>query len=311
MKQVQIETILSNIELERFVNMKMFFNLFTIFIFGCLQIFSQTSNNREETTRIIYLLSAMQTSSVNEAKAVVKIITDHIKKKNDSLIKVEAIICENNTEFINELNKGFDLVTLPIDDYLRLRKKYKLLPYFTNETDGQSGYNYLLVVNQKDTITNIKSLKDCDITIQHHSKNSIPIMLLDKLLKEKNLQASGKYFRSITEKPTAQSAIIPLVLGKVKAALFTEQSLIVIRELNPQLEKQLKVIYRSPRLILGFSCINELKQNDIRTKEMFKLLTKLHEDEFGKQLMNLFVADKLVPVKNEDVQTYIKFFGEN
>lgn len=275
------------------------------------QVYPQTESLKlEEPFRTVYSLGTLQITSVSEARALVKILMEHIRKNVNSTRSFETVVCENNTQLEEALKQGYDLTIVPIDDFFRLRKQFKLVPHYTNQTDGGAGFNYLLAVNRNDTITQLKSLKGSDINVQQHSKSSLSIKLLDKLLKDSKLPESKKYFGNIIQKPTAQGAILSLVLGKVKAALFTEQSFKVVKELNPHLEKQLRIIYRSPRLLVGLTCTNEVKQYNASSKKLIDIFSKLHEDEYGKQLMNIFLTEKLVPVKEEDLQSYLKFFAE-
>lgn len=275
------------------------------------QVYPQTESLKlEEPFRTVYSLGTLQITSVSEARALVKILMEHLRKNVNSTRSFETVVCENNTQLEEALKQGYDLTIVPIDDFFRLRKQFKLVPHYTNQTDGGAGFNYLLAVNRNDTITQLKSLKGSDINVQQHSKSSLSIKLLDKLLKDSKLPESKKYFGNIIQKPTAQGAILSLVLGKVKAALFTEQSFKVVKELNPHLEKQLRIIYRSPRLLVGLTCTNEAKQYNASSKKLIDIFSKLHEDEYGKQLMNIFLTEKLVPVKEEDLQSYLKFFAE-
>ena len=90
--------------------------------------------------------------------------------------------------------------------------------------------------------------------------------------------------------------------------MVTEQSLKVLAEINPQIKNQLKVIYRSPALILGVSCFNEGTITPENRKLMTEILSTLNTDVYGKQLLNLFSTDRLVPFKEEYLKEYISIF---
>ncbi len=276
-----------------------------------IQVFSKAYNSKlEKPFRLVYSLSTLQTTDISEARALVKILHQHILNRFKIDRTIETVICENRVQLEAELKNGYDGAILPIDDFFRYKKQFKLVPYHTNETAGESGFNFLLAVNKNDTTANIKSLKGSDIIIQNHSNNSIAFKLLEKILKDKNLPISQKFFGKIISKPTTQGAVLSLALGKAKAALFTEQSFKVVKELNPDMEKKLKIIYRSPRILIGITCTNETRQYDKSTTHLIETFSKLHEDVYGKQLLNMFLCDKLVPVKEEDLQNTRNYFGE-
>ncbi len=103
--------------------------------------------------------------------------------------------------------------------------------------------------------------------------------------------------------------VLPVFFKRAKAALVTEESLKILKEINPQIDKKLKIIYRSPSLILGFSCYNGNSKNSEFQKDLSEILLNLHTDSYGKQLLDLFVSEKVVPYKEEYLKDYLDLFG--
>ena len=264
-------------------------------------------NNR--VYHFVYSLSAMNANSINEAYAVTKILAEHIKKKNKRIEKIEIIICQNETRLLDQINKGFELVIISTPEFMKYQKRFNFLPAFTNQTGGSVGFNYLLVVNRDDDISGISQLKGSELNIQAQSTLEIPEMLLDKLLKEEKLSKANIFFSKITKFPSTNNAVLPVFFKKAKAAMVTEQALNIMSEINPQIEKQLKIIYRSPSFIHGVSCFNGNTITPENKEIMTDLLLNLHNDAYGRQLLNLFTTDKVVPYKAEYLTEFIKILG--
>lgn len=274
-------------------------------------VYPQVNKSVDESVyRFVYSINAMNVNSVEEAYAVSKVLADHIKIKYNRIEKTEVIICKDKDELFNQLKKGYEVIVLSTPEFLKYRKQFDLVPDLTNGIEGKVGFNYLLVVHKDDNISEIKQLQGSELNIQAQSSMNIPEMLINKLLKENNLPKIDLFFNKITKFHSTSNAVLPVFFKKAKAAIVTEQSLKVLREINPQIEKQLKVIYRSPSIILGLSCINEINMAPDKVKLIRDILANLHTDAYGKQLLNLFNTDKLVQCKEEYLNDYLNLFDK-
>ena len=132
-----------------------------------------------------------------------------------------------------------------------------------------------------------------------------PVLWLEKLLREKSLPNSKKYLKEIVTDYKATNVVLPVFFNKAKACIVTESSLNLLVELNPSIKTKMKILESSDFILLGLGCLNK-KKNDTDTYNTLKdIIFTLHENEYGKQLLHLFNADKLVPYKDEYLQNYL------
>lgn len=262
----------------------------------------------EKTIRLVYSINAMNASSVRDATAVNAVLAEHIKNKFARKGKMEVVIAQNKEELIKQLNDGFELTVISTAEYIQLRKQFNLIPSFTNQTNGKVGLKFLLIVNQDEQISKISELEGTDIYVQSQENSEIQDMLLNKLLKDEGLPNIKKFFRNIIKSPASNNVVLPVFFKRAKAALVTKESLKILKEINPQIEKKLKIIYESPSFLLGLSCFNG-NSNPSEIKKLSEIVTNLHTDSYGKQLLDLFIADKLVPFKEEYLKDYLELFG--
>jgi ABC-type phosphate/phosphonate transport system substrate-binding protein len=262
----------------------------------------------EKIVRLVYSINAINANSVRDATAVNAVLAEHIKTKYEHKGEIQIVIAQNREELIRQLKEGFELTVVSTSEYLQLRKQFNLIPSFTNQTNGKVGMKFLLIVHKDEQISKISELEGKDIYMQSQENSEIEEMLLNKLLKDEKLPSSKKFFRNIIKSPATNNVVLPVFFKKVKAALVTEESLNILKEINPQLEKKLKIIYRSPSLILGLSCFNG-NSNSSETKRLSEIILSLNTDSYGKQLLDLFVSEKLVPYKEEYLKDYLELFG--
>lgn len=287
-------------------------NVLLIIIMGLFFIDASVAQNilpGEKTVKLVYSINAMNANSVRDATAVAQVLAAHIKRKYAQKENIEIVVTANREELVRQLKDGFELTVISTEEYLELRKQFNLIPSFTNLSNGRVGFRFLLVVHVDEKITNINELAGTDIYIQSQEKSETQDMLLNKLLKEEKLPNSKKFFRNIIKSPATNNVVLPVFFKRAKAALVTEESLKILSEINPQIEKKLKIIYRSPSFLLGLSCFNGNSNSLEIKKELSEIILSLHTDSYGKQLLDLFVSEKLVPYKDEYLNEYIELFG--
>jgi ABC-type phosphate/phosphonate transport system substrate-binding protein len=288
--------------------MKIYFTIIIGLFFWGTSI-AQSVFPDEKTVRLVYSINAMNANSVRDATAVATVLAAHIKKKYAQKEKIDILVAQNREELIRQLSEGFELTVVTTEEYLQLRKQFNLIPSFTNQTNGIVGFKLLLVVHKDEQISKISELEGADIYVHSQENSEIQEMLLNKLLKDEKLPSSKKFFRNIIKSPATNNVVLPVFFKRAKAALVTEESLKILKEINPQIDKKLKIIYRSPSLILGFSCYNGNSKNSEFQKDLSEILLNLHTDSYGKQLLDLFVSEKVVPYKDEYLKDYLELFG--
>lgn len=287
---------------------KVFFTIIVGLFFIDVKI-AQNASEDEKTVRLVYSINAMNANSVRDATAVATVLAAHIKKKYKQRENIEIVVAPNREELIRQLREGFELTVISTEEYLYLRNQFNLIPTFTNQTNGTVGFKLLLVVHKDEQINKISELEGTDIYVQSQDKSETQEMLLNKLLKDEKLPNSKKFFRNVIKSPATNNVVLPVFFKRAKAALVTEESLKILSEINPQIEKQLKIIYRSPSLLLGFSCFNGNSNSVEIKRDLSEIILNLHTNSYGKQLLDLFVSEKVVPFKDEYLKDYIELFG--
>ena len=263
----------------------------------------ENNSNDEKNIKLVFAKNSFHNIKVEDAKATAQILANHIKKiksvKRDFL--VELVTKENE---IFERHKDFDLLLITTEQYLKLKNKLPLEPFCVNYADGHYGFIYHLIVNKKDNIDDIKKLKGESIYIQAHTTDQAATMWVDKLLKDANIKSKEKFFKDIIIDNKATNVLLPVFFNKAKACVITDASLNLLMELNPAIKNQIKILYTSEPIILGLTCLNSNKKNDIGYEVLKDVLPTLQENQYGQQFLDLFRAEKLILFKEEYLKGY-------
>ena len=286
---------------------KYIYLLTTLFLFNQVLIcqnLKDNPSNDAKNIKLIFTENSFHNIKIEDATATAQILANHIKNlkklKNNFIVK----IAKNDKEILEMCKDDFDLVLITTEQYLRLKKSLPLEPFTTNYTDGSYGFIYHLIVNKNDSINDISQLKGETIFIQAHTNDQAATLFLNKLLKEASLKSADKFFKEIIIDSKATNVLLPVFFKKAKACMITNSSLKLLSELNPSLKNQIRILYSTNPIILGFTCLNANKKNDEAYKIFKEVLPTLNENEYGKQFLNLFGAEKLVLFKEEYLKGY-------
>ena len=283
-----------------------FYFILSVFLVITSNCQTKSDIKPQKAIKLIISINAFHNAKTEDAHVIAEILANHIKKSH----KLEKEFIVETPKTFDEIERSagddFDCIILTIEEYIHLQKKLTLEPFATNYTAGNVGYKYHLLVNKVDNINDISQLKDEVFYILARENQKAPFLWLEKLLREKSLPNSKKYLKEIVTDYKATNVVLPVFFNKAKACIVTESSLNLLVELNPSIKTKMKILESSDFILLGLGCLNK-KKKDTDTYNILKdIMFTLHENEYGKQLLHLFNADKLVPYKDEYLQNYLK-----
>ena len=248
--------------------------------------------------------------NINDAKALTKlllskitdkrekIIKSDLNKKSISKLKSEVIFFQDDKLLIEMIKKKkVDVLILSSIEYCKIKDKNLVRPVFTCE--GTTGmFEYLLLANANSRISGLQDLKN---------KKLIYIAKLPALLKKwvqsdinnNEILNFDSYFSSCKEVEKTSQAMLSLLFGQVDASLVDKSGYITNCELNPQFKTKLKVVENSPGFPRAIICFRSDFEDEWLKNEIVKVISNLHNDVDGRQLLKFFNITKMVPYKDE------------
>jgi ABC-type phosphate/phosphonate transport system substrate-binding protein len=126
------------------------------------------------------------------------------------------------------------------------------------------------------------------------SKHELSHIWLDVLLMKAGYPDHTRFFRQRKESVSASQAIMGVFFKHSDAALVSRTALETSKALNPQVDKQLKVIAESKGLHGDISCIPTMLDDKMR-HSLENTALHLHETTAGKQIFTMFQLDRVIP----------------
>jgi len=202
---------------------------------------------------------------------------------------------------MEEIREGMlDFGTTTTLDYLRIRKKNDVELLFGASRGGKETQKYLLLVRSDSSVTSIEDLKGETLLIRQNDE--IGMVFLDTLLMKRGFRKASGFFSSIVEKKKTARAILSLFFGKGSACLAKDADYNIMKELNPQIGKRLKVITCSPDFVTNMAFIRA-DLSDWKKKLYQRAMIELQNSVAVSQILHLFKSDKVFNLKERHLET--------
>lgn len=213
--------------------------------------------------------------------------------------EVESALARNEVDILISIS----------EEFITLKDTFNLLPVLSTDY-GRNFYDELLFLVRADSgITSIEQLRGKSLRIEGGQKGTIPMKWLNSLLRSKVASNPTEFFASINEFPKSSQIIMPVFFGRTDACIASLTSFETMSELNPQLNRKLKVLGKSPGFATGIIAVRKGVQNR-RRDALVDALRTMDEDPKGKQVLTIFRINRLVPFRTEHLTSLEKLFRE-
>lgn len=178
-------------------------------------------------------------------------------------------------------------LSLGIAPYLKMRQQVQLRPVFISSRLSTPLESYLLLVQKGNNWNRLADLPVRRLVTEKTSTPNIGQMWLETLLYRQNLASTANYFTEISTASNPARIVLPVFFGQADACLVPESAYQTMTELNPQLDRKLHVLARSPGLIKTIHCATELMP-DHMVDRFIKKGVNMEDTQAGRQLLLIF-----------------------
>ncbi len=124
-------------------------------------------------------------------------------------------------------------------------------------------------------------------------------MWLTVELHNNKLGSKDKFFQEIKEGGLPSHTILSVFFGENDACIVTNIAYKTMVELNPQVSKKLEILQTSPSFIEGLACYSDDFMKMKIKDSMLESVVDFDKYPSGKQIYNLLRVKKLLPFKEE------------
>lgn len=247
--------------------------------------------------RIGFTQSCFTGVNQNDAEAAFKVFILTVGRKYGYEIYSKTTIFNDDAQFEKAIkDKSVNLVIVDSWKFLEMNVSKYVKPAYITSDQGRIGNKYLLLSRRGGYVNSLADLRGRQMLRFEAANAGAGIFWFESLLESKNLGAANSFLSGVETVTKPSAAILPVFFGKKDACLVTQSSFEVMRELNPQLGKELQEIASSDRLadvIVGLS--HDDWTSEKGKADLVKALGELHQEPAGQQILSLFKINQLIP----------------
>ncbi len=286
---------------------------FTLFILISYAQPVETANGLKHL-RVGYSKDALTRVNLNDAQVAIEMFTRHFGEIVDAQYDTKTVIFNNMDSMVESIRaKEVDAVTMSTLEYFRLKKlMVSIEPLYLSVYGDAVGNEHVVLVNKKDGIDNLNQLRGKKIIVELGSNGRLALLWFTTLLLKNGLPESDNFFSDIKKVEKISQAVLPVFFMQADACIVRHTGFQTMVEMNPQVNKNLTVLQKSPVFQESLFCVRK-DYDDESKKIILDVVKTLHLDPKGRQMLLLFRKDRVLPFKPEyieSVEALIKEYNE-
>lgn len=265
----------------------------------------------ETPIRLAFTRTIFPEFNESDARASVKAWVELILKDRGLPADSNTPILDNAADLLTLLKAGkVDMAGITTQEYAVLRDAVKFDCFTAAVCGGEIAEEYQLLVSAASGVTNLAGLQGGKLNVLHSSRMALATLWLDTLLLEARLQPAAGFFSQITPNNKPARVILPLFFHQVDACLVLRRNFEMMRELNPQVGKELRVLAQSEKLVPALTAMRADFTPTYRAR-FYQEITRLHTTVAGQQLLNVFQSDRIELCPPEKLESALALIARN
>lgn len=249
-----------------------------------------------------YVIDSFSGVSLEDTKVAAKLIFENRFKKKYPDYTGSVILFPDMRSAVEAIKmKEINCLGAMTLDYLTTKDENNLIPV-RNAKLGDSAMSQFVILVRKSHRGSLESLRNKDLLIEAGGHGSVAAMWLDTLLLERSLPESSRFFQSIDKVDKGSLAVMRLFFGKSDACVIQANTYTVMKELNPQLGDDLRILMVSPEFLMGIFGVVDGIDKETETF-ILKFVDELGMDEEGADLLTMFRVKQISEFKPESMKT--------
>jgi len=243
--------------------------------------------------RLAFTTSMFTEVNVNDARAAMKVWIMTVAKEHNIPVDPELRIYRSVEELLqdcrtNEVD-GFGLVT---PEYARLSQTMTFDRLAVGFHNGSMIEEYVLLVRQDSGVDKLEQLEGRKLNVFESPRMDLGSIWLDSLVLQARHLHVAVFFGQVKSFNKASKVALPVFFHQADACLLTRSSFLLMGELNPQLNQQMRILAVSPAMVP--SCF--VFRKDFVSPNRPQLLaemSRMNETPAGQQILTLTQTDQI------------------
>jgi len=266
-----------------------------------LQSAAQQAALQPLSMHVGFTRSSFRNVNAGDATAAFRVFAQTVARKRGYQLDADAQLFDNSAACEAEIKKGaINMAILDAWDYLGMDLLPLMEPVFVHLEQGAIMKDYLVLARRGSGLTNLADLRGKDLTLLEGKGGDLSCAWLASLLRAQNLEPKESFFNRLDPVTKPSAAVLPVFFGTKTACLVDRAGFQVMAELNPQVGSNLVALAVSEPYLENVTCLSRSGwPSEQARQDVIQAIAELHLEANGRQVLTLFKLDKMVPFKEE------------
>lgn len=183
--------------------------------------------------------------------------------------------------------RQIDILILSSIDYLAIAPKLPRGVLMAPAQDSGPGEEYLLICHREAAGQTLADFRGRSLVLQDNARALQANLWLEFTTQQAGLPRPTSFFSQIISAAKPAKVLLPVYFKQADLCLITATAYRTLCELNPQLDKQVRILSRSPRLTSTVIWLS-LPEGSALHAAAHAAIANLHQTTSGRQTMILF-----------------------
>jgi ABC-type phosphate/phosphonate transport system substrate-binding protein len=277
---------------------------------ACILLLAARTGAQPQNARAGVVIEIFSGVNIDDAQAAAQLWIDAMLRRTGGRYMATLVLFDTVEQVIEAVRRAeIEVVVLPAMDFLRIRDQVALEPRSVGTfADGTIMQEFVLLARRSEDVEKLADLRGKKLLANRLDWQTARLWL-EVLLRREDLPDSGAHFGGIAQVNGAARQVLPVFFGQADACIVTARRFATLIELNPQLERELTVVARSPAFLLYMGCLVQGLGEDF-FRDYIEIAQGLHRDISGRQLLTLFGLERTVPFKAEYLENLKELVAE-
>ena len=226
----------------------------------------------------------------NDVRAAIKTWAEAVARQTG--VRIDPELCTTAQLVLKIRNRQVDAFTLDVVEYARVAA-YVDRELVVDESEVPDGEEYVVLVHRSSGIQSLADLRGRSLLSYRNTRMCMARVWLDTLLAAAHLGPAETSLGRLESSPKLSRVVLPVFFRQSDACLVTRRGYDTMCDLNPQLDKQLRILAMSPKMMATFMAFH--KDSPPETRQRFlAAVTELHKTVGGSQPLMLIGGTRLV-----------------
>jgi hypothetical protein len=278
--------------------------IINIFLFSFSVADKASEYKEKEVYRIGISSQSFGNINANDATAAIKAWASTITKEQNLKVNFDVRLLFDSTEDILKsiMNVEYDGYSVSLPEFYEMHIAFPEYVYILKKQKSIS-LNYIIITQSKNGVITPQDLLRCKLITCNNNQMVMSCQWLESILYN---YTKGKRIKRPELAENFSKAILQVFFRQVDAAIVTREAFDIACELNPQLKKEIKIIYESQPLVSGFFLI--LQPTGGKKYEILeKIILDVKKTPGGRQVLNIFQSTSIEKFPSTVLEDTVKF----